>query len=81
MSRRFETIKQMFARRNRTMPERNRVQAFFPAGADVIPNPARHRAGLLDCDGDGRGDAGPAIGRHRHARRPQRNVRDVSTNK
>jgi nicotinamide-nucleotide amidase len=35
----LEHIKQMFARRNRTMPERNRVQAFFPAGAEVIPNP------------------------------------------
>src|SRR5262249_1996159 len=34
----FEHIKQMFARRNRTMPERNRVQAMFPAGAEPIPN-------------------------------------------
>ena len=31
-------IRQMFARRNRTMPERNRVQAMFPAGAEPIPN-------------------------------------------
>jgi nicotinamide-nucleotide amidase len=29
----------MFARRNRPMPERNRVQAMFPAGAEPIPNP------------------------------------------
>ena len=29
----------MFARRKRPMPERNRVQAYFPAGAEVIPNP------------------------------------------
>jgi nicotinamide-nucleotide amidase len=28
----------MFARRNRTMPERNRVQAFFPTGAEPIVN-------------------------------------------
>jgi nicotinamide-nucleotide amidase len=35
----FEHIKEMFARRNRPMPERNRVQAYLPAGAEVIPNP------------------------------------------
>src|SRR6516225_5946720 len=34
----FEQIKEMFARRGRTMPERNRVQALFPAGAEPIPN-------------------------------------------
>jgi nicotinamide-nucleotide amidase len=32
-------IEQLFARRSRPMPERNRVQALFPAGARVIPNP------------------------------------------
>ena len=31
-------IEDMFRRRNRTMPERNRVQALFPAGAEPIPN-------------------------------------------
>jgi nicotinamide-nucleotide amidase len=31
-------IQEMFRRRNRTMPERNRVQALFPAGAEPIPN-------------------------------------------
>jgi nicotinamide-nucleotide amidase len=31
-------IQEMFAKRRRTMPERNRVQAMIPAGADVIPN-------------------------------------------
>src|SRR5439155_16140060 len=31
-------IQQMFASRRRTMPERNRVQALFPAGAEPIPN-------------------------------------------
>src|SRR4051794_38460304 len=33
-----EQISQMFARRNRIMPERNRVQALVPAGAEPIPN-------------------------------------------
>jgi nicotinamide-nucleotide amidase len=31
-------IEEMFRRRNRTMPERNRVQALFPTGAAPIPN-------------------------------------------
>lgn len=31
-------IEEMFRRRNRVMPERNRVQALFPAGAIPIPN-------------------------------------------
>jgi nicotinamide-nucleotide amidase len=31
-------IRAMFARRVRTFPERNRVQALFPAGAEPIPN-------------------------------------------
>jgi nicotinamide-nucleotide amidase len=35
----FEHIQQLFARRHRTMPERNRVQAMFPAGSEPIPNP------------------------------------------
>jgi nicotinamide-nucleotide amidase len=34
----FEQIKEMFAKRSRTMPERNRVQAFFPHSAEPIPN-------------------------------------------
>lgn len=34
----FEQIRQMFASRKRAMPERNRVQALFPAGAEPIPN-------------------------------------------
>src|SRR5437868_4198300 len=34
----FERIQQMFASRGRTMPERNRVQALFPDGAEPIPN-------------------------------------------
>ncbi|MBM3992837.1 MAG: competence/damage-inducible protein A [Planctomycetes bacterium] len=35
----FEHIKQLFARRNRPMPDRNRVQAYFPHGAEIVPNP------------------------------------------
>src|SRR5713101_2772443 len=34
----FEQIKQMFARRKRSMTERNRVQALFPAASAPIPN-------------------------------------------
>ncbi len=34
----LEHIRQLFAKRNREMPERNRVQAQFPRGADVLFN-------------------------------------------
>jgi nicotinamide-nucleotide amidase len=34
----LQQIEEMFRRRNRSMPERNRVQALFPAGAEPIPN-------------------------------------------
>lgn len=34
----FEQIRDMFARRNRPMPERNRVQAMFPEGAEPLAN-------------------------------------------
>lgn len=34
----FDHIKKMFARRSRDMPDRNRVQAMFPKGAEPIPN-------------------------------------------
>jgi nicotinamide-nucleotide amidase len=34
----FAQIQEMFARRQRTMPERNRVQAMFPVGAEPIAN-------------------------------------------
>lgn len=33
-----EQIRQMFERRKRIMPERNRIQAMFPRGAEPIPN-------------------------------------------
>ncbi len=35
----LEHIRQLFARHKRDMPERNRAQAFFPAGSRIIPNP------------------------------------------
>ena len=35
----LSTIKAMFSRRDRVMPERNVVQALFPEGSLVIPNP------------------------------------------
>ncbi len=34
----FEQIEAMFRRRNRPMPERNRVQAYLPAGAEALVN-------------------------------------------
>src|SRR5437763_8029810 len=34
----FRQVQELFARRGRAMPERNRVQAYFPAGAEPIPN-------------------------------------------
>jgi len=34
----LKQIQNMFARRQRAMPDRNRVQAMFPAGAEPIPN-------------------------------------------
>jgi nicotinamide-nucleotide amidase len=34
----FEQIRAMFARRGRQMPERNRVQALFPEGAEPLEN-------------------------------------------
>jgi len=35
----LEHIRRLFGRRGRAMPERNRVQAMFPSGSRVIPNP------------------------------------------
>jgi nicotinamide-nucleotide amidase len=48
----FEHIQQLFARRLRTMPERNRVQAMFPAGAEPIPNPHGTAPGIWMKIGD-----------------------------
>jgi nicotinamide-nucleotide amidase len=48
----FEQIQEMFARRKRTMPERNRVQALFPAGAESIPNACGTAPGIWMQIGD-----------------------------
>jgi nicotinamide-nucleotide amidase len=48
----FAHIQEMFARRNRPMPERNRVQAYFPAGAEAIPNPLGTAPGVWMTIGD-----------------------------
>jgi nicotinamide-nucleotide amidase len=34
----FQRIQAMFAARGRVMPERNRMQAFFPVGSEPLPN-------------------------------------------
>jgi nicotinamide-nucleotide amidase len=47
----FEQIQHMFARRNRTMPDRNRVQALFPAGAEPIPNARGTAPGIIQQAG------------------------------
>jgi nicotinamide-nucleotide amidase len=39
-------IAALFARRNRVMTERNRVQALFPEGAEPIPNPVGSAPGI-----------------------------------
>jgi nicotinamide-nucleotide amidase len=39
-------IESLFARRGREMPERNRLQAMFPAGSRIIPNPAGTAPGI-----------------------------------
>ena len=42
----LEHIRSLFVRRNRTMPERNQVQAMFPTGADVVFNPLGTAPGI-----------------------------------
>lgn len=45
-------IEALFARFKRTMPERNRVQAYFPAGAEPIPNERGTAPGVWQRIGD-----------------------------
>ncbi|HTQ38294.1 MAG TPA: CinA family nicotinamide mononucleotide deamidase-related protein [Pirellulales bacterium] len=48
-------IESLFARRKRPMPERNKVQAMFPRGSRVIPNPAGTAPGIdLELPGPNR---------------------------
>lgn len=42
----LEQIKEMFSRRNRTMPDRNSIQAMFPQGSEPIPNPRGTAPGI-----------------------------------
>lgn len=42
----LEIIQSMFARRGREMPERNVIQAKFPHGSEVIPNPRGTAPGI-----------------------------------
>jgi nicotinamide-nucleotide amidase len=42
----LEYIVALFARRRRPMPESNRLQAMFPAGSRVIPNPTGSAPGI-----------------------------------
>ena len=48
----LEIIRAMFARRGREMPERNRVQALFPEGAEPLPNARGTAPGVWMCFGD-----------------------------
>ncbi|HUG20305.1 MAG TPA: CinA family nicotinamide mononucleotide deamidase-related protein [Planctomycetaceae bacterium] len=43
----LEIIRKMFERRGREMPERNRIQAKFPAGTEPLPNPIGTAPGIL----------------------------------
>jgi nicotinamide-nucleotide amidase len=42
----LEHIKSLFARRKREMPERNKLQAQFPRGSRVVPNPEGTAPGI-----------------------------------
>lgn len=42
----LEFIRELFRRRGREMPDRNRVQAMFPIGAEVVPNPVGTAPGI-----------------------------------
>jgi len=53
----LEHIRALFARRRREMPDRNQRQAYFPAGAEVIPNPDGTAPGIdltVEREGCGR---------------------------
>jgi nicotinamide-nucleotide amidase len=63
----FEHIKGMFVRRNREMPERNRVQALFPDGAEPIPNPRGTAPGIWQTIGDCTIVALPGVPSEMHA--------------
>jgi nicotinamide-nucleotide amidase len=45
----FESIAAFFRRRNFAMVEKNRVQAYLPAGTEAIPNPTGTAPGMFAC--------------------------------
>jgi nicotinamide-nucleotide amidase len=59
----LEFIQSLFARRNREMPERNAIQAMFPAGSEPVRNPRGTAPGIWmhvarkDVHNDGRSPA------------------------
>lgn len=54
----LEHIRGLFARRDRAMPPRNEIQAFFPRGSRVIPNPHGSAPGIdFDLPRPGRAPA------------------------
>ncbi|HEV3260891.1 MAG TPA: competence/damage-inducible protein A [Gemmataceae bacterium] len=63
----LEQIEQMFARRSRAMPERNRVQALLPAGAEPLPNTQGTAPGIWMQLGDCRLAAMPGVPSEMHA--------------
>jgi len=57
----LEAIRKMFQRFSRTMPERNKVQAMFPAGAEAIPNDRGTAPGIWMRIGDSHVVAMPGV--------------------
>jgi nicotinamide-nucleotide amidase len=58
----LEHIEGLFARRRRPMPERNRIQAMFPIGSTIIPNPHGTAPGIdMTVDGPCRFFALPGV--------------------
>jgi nicotinamide-nucleotide amidase len=54
----LEHIRQLFTRRGREMPDRNKVQAEFPHGSRVIPNPHGSAPGIdMDITREGQSPA------------------------
>src|SRR5262249_22886957 len=57
----YDKIAAMFRRRNRVMPDRNRVQAQFPAGAEPVPNHHGTAPGIWMKLGDAHVAAMPGV--------------------
>lgn len=63
----LQHIQRLFARFGRTMPERNHVQALFPAGAEPISNDRGTAPGIWMKVGDGLVVAMPGVPSEMHA--------------